>query len=207
MSATASKSSNLPAKKSAKTDDIDGSKANGREGPSKIIIVSLAMVVGLLTILGAWMVVKLSIDSKAQAYWLAAKRDLVMKDFGKVFGFASPDPKTTASVTASSPAANGNEDTRTPEQKQADLDQFDRDMWGSRRENAAPEPEVRRAQSASVPTASVAASSPAANGNEDARTPSRSKPISTSSTVTCGETNAKTTSKLLRSRRSDELKL
>jgi hypothetical protein len=80
-SATPSQSSNLPVKKSEVTADLGGSKANGREGLSKIIIISLRMVVGLLTILGAWFVVKLSIDSKAQADWLAAPRDLGMKDF------------------------------------------------------------------------------------------------------------------------------
>jgi hypothetical protein len=66
MSATPSQNSNLAVKKSMKAAYIDGPKACGKVGPSKIAIVTLAMVVGLLTILGAWFVVKLSIDWKVQ---------------------------------------------------------------------------------------------------------------------------------------------
>jgi hypothetical protein len=42
----------------------------------------------------------------------------------------TPDPPSAASVAASPPVANDKEDTRTPEQKQSDLDLFDRAMPG-----------------------------------------------------------------------------
>jgi hypothetical protein len=105
MSVPPSQSSNLAVTENVKKADLDQSKTNGRKDPSKLVIVLVAMVVALSTIGGAWMVVKWSIDSKTQAYWLAVKRDLVMKDLGKAFAFASPDPKTTASPTASPPGS------------------------------------------------------------------------------------------------------
>ena len=51
MSATPSEKSKLPVKKSETSADLAGLKTNGSEGPSRIVIVSLTMVVGLLTIL------------------------------------------------------------------------------------------------------------------------------------------------------------
>jgi hypothetical protein len=105
MSAPPLQSSNVTVTENAKKADLDQSKTNGGNGPSKLVIVLVAMVVALATIVGAWMVVKWSIDCKTQAYWLAVKRDLVMKDLGKAFAFASPDPKTTASPTASPPGS------------------------------------------------------------------------------------------------------
>jgi hypothetical protein len=106
MSAPPSQSPNLPVTENAKKTDLDQSRTNGRRGPSKIIIVILAVVVALLTIGGAWMVVQLSIYSEAQTDWLTAMRRPVTRDFGKALPLASPDPKTPEPTIQPTPGPN-----------------------------------------------------------------------------------------------------
>jgi hypothetical protein len=92
MSAPPSQSSNLAVTENAKKADLHQSKRNWKKGPSRLIIVLVAMVAALSTIGGAWMVVGLSIHCKVQGDWLAALRHTVTKDNGKPLPLVSPDP-------------------------------------------------------------------------------------------------------------------
>jgi hypothetical protein len=119
MSAPPSRRPNVIDAESEKSGDRDRPKMNGRKGHSKSIIVSLAIVVALSTIVGAWTVVRLSIHSKAQAVLVDDKRSLAVKDStpiaenrdGERFVAATPAPIIEARPDPTTLARN-------PEEKQ-----------------------------------------------------------------------------------------
>src|ERR1700726_2897068 len=119
MSAPPSRRPNLIDAESAKPADLHRAKINARKGLSKTIIVYLTIVVSLSTIVGAWIVVRLSIHSKAEGVLVDPKQYLAVKDLTpipekrneEVFVAATPAPIVEARPDPTTPA-------RTPEQKE-----------------------------------------------------------------------------------------
>jgi hypothetical protein len=119
MSAPPSRRPTLIDAESEKSGDLDRPKMNGRKDLSKSIMVPLAIVVALSTIVGAWMVVRLSIHSKAEAVLLDDKRSLAVKDSTPI-----PENRSEEVFVAATPASimearpDPTTPARTPEEKQ-----------------------------------------------------------------------------------------
>src|ERR1700693_87088 len=99
--------------KSAKLADLDRPKPNAKKGFSKISIFSFAVVVALSTIGGAWMVVRLSIHSKAQGDSVDANANRAMKKFTPV---AENRDEEMLIATTPAPIIEARPDPTTPAQ-------------------------------------------------------------------------------------------
>jgi hypothetical protein len=113
MSATPSHGLKLPDAKSEELADLDRPEAKVKRSLSKISIVSCAILVAMSTIGGAWMVVRFTIDPKAQSGSADSKRYSAAK---KVIPIAKNRDEEIVAAATPAPIVEAKPEPKSPNQ-------------------------------------------------------------------------------------------